>query len=227
MSGLNVEALLEATDAAPTETPTRSDDRDNRSPRADPDDQGTRSRERRRRPDRDIDGDEDMKSPRSELGSANGSQRSRRRSRSRESDRRRPRRRGDDYRSSGDFYRGGGRARSRSPFDDRHYRPNRRERDDERRPRQDRRGGTPSRRGNSKSPVLNEDERDKRTIFVQQLAARLRSKELAEFFEKVGPVKDAQIVKDRVSLRSKGYVSFPVLPITNILIFIQCRLRRI
>ncbi|OGE52514.1 hypothetical protein PENARI_c010G10327 [Penicillium arizonense] len=210
MSGLNVEALLEATDAAPTETPTRSDDRDNRSPRADPEDQGTRSRERRRRPDRDIDGDEDMKSPRSELGSANGSQRSRRRSRSRESDRRRPRRRGDDYRSSGDFYRGGGRARSRSPFDDRHYRPNRRERDDERRPRQDRRGGTPSRRGNSKSPVLNEDERDKRTIFVQQLAARLRSKELAEFFEKVGPVKDAQIVKDRVSLRSKGvgYVEF-------------------
>jgi RNA-binding protein 39 len=58
--------------------------------------------------------------------------------------------------------------------------------------------------------VLNEDERDKRTIFVQQLAARLRSKELAEFFEKVGPVKDAQIVKDRVSLRSKGvgYVEF-------------------
>jgi RNA-binding protein 39 len=45
---------------------------------------------------------------------------------------------------------------------------------------------------------------------VQQLAARLRTKELIAFFEKVGPVKEAQIVKDRVSGRSKGvgYVEF-------------------
>jgi RNA recognition motif-containing protein len=47
-------------------------------------------------------------------------------------------------------------------------------------------------------------ERDRRTVFVQQLAARLRTKELIAFFEKVGPVKEAQIVKDRVSGRSKG-----------------------
>jgi RNA recognition motif-containing protein len=53
---------------------------------------------------------------------------------------------------------------------------------------------------------LTEDERDRRTVFVQQLAARLRTKELITFFEKVGPVKEAQIVKDRVSGRSKGYV---------------------
>jgi RNA-binding protein 39 len=39
---------------------------------------------------------------------------------------------------------------------------------------------------------------------VQQLAARLRSRELKDFFEQVGPVVDAQIVKDRVSGRSKG-----------------------
>lgn len=58
----------------------------------------------------------------------------------------------------------------------------------------------------SRSPQLTEDERDRRTVFVQQLAARLRSKELIAFFEKVGPVKEAQIVKDRVSGRSKGYV---------------------
>ncbi len=44
-------------------------------------------------------------------------------------------------------------------------------------------------------------------MFVQQLAARLRTKELKEFFEKVGPVAEAQIVKDRVSNRSKGYAS--------------------
>lgn len=42
---------------------------------------------------------------------------------------------------------------------------------------------------------------------MQQLAQRLRTKELITFFEKVGPVKDAQIVKDRVSGRSKGYVT--------------------
>lgn len=47
-------------------------------------------------------------------------------------------------------------------------------------------------------------------MFVQQLAARLRTKELIAFFEKVGPVKEAQIVKDRVSGRSKGYVTLPV-----------------
>jgi RNA-binding protein 39 len=34
----------------------------------------------------------------------------------------------------------------------------------------------------------------------------LRTKELMAFFEQAGPVKEAQIVKDRVSGRSKGYV---------------------
>ncbi|KAL4723207.1 Phosphatidylinositol-3-phosphatase SAC1 [Fusarium chlamydosporum] len=58
--------------------------------------------------------------------------------------------------------------------------------------------------------ALTEDERDRRTVFVQQLAARLRTRELKEFFEKVGPVNEAQIVKDRISQRSKGvgYVEF-------------------
>ncbi|KAI9705206.1 MAG: hypothetical protein M1820_005353 [Bogoriella megaspora] len=60
------------------------------------------------------------------------------------------------------------------------------------------------------TPQATDDERDRRTVFCQQLAARLRSKELVAFFEKVGPVKEAQIVKDRVSNRSKGvgYVEF-------------------
>ncbi|KAG7118928.1 RNA-binding protein rsd1 like [Verticillium longisporum] len=45
---------------------------------------------------------------------------------------------------------------------------------------------------------------------IVQLAARLRTRELKEFFEKVGPVNEAQIVKDRISQRSKGvgYVEF-------------------
>ncbi|KAJ5204836.1 splicing factor CC1-like protein [Penicillium cinerascens] len=225
MSGLDVEALLESTAAAPADVPVKPEDRDDRD-RADQDGRRDRDRSRDRnrrrdrsrdrRRDRDADGDEDMKSPRSEHGSANGSQRSRKRSRSRDSDRRRRRDpNSDDLRSSGDFYRGGGRARtrSRSPDDDRHYRPSRRGgRDDDRRPRRDRDGRrrSPRRRSPSKSPELNEDERDKRTVFVQQLAARLRTKELMAFFEKVGPVKEAQIVKDRVSGRSKGvgYVEF-------------------
>ncbi|UKZ80577.1 hypothetical protein TrVFT333_008339 [Trichoderma virens FT-333] len=44
----------------------------------------------------------------------------------------------------------------------------------------------------------------------EQLAARLRTRELKEFFEKVGAVNEAQIVKDRISGRSKGvgYVEF-------------------
>ncbi|PKY09167.1 splicing factor, CC1-like protein [Aspergillus campestris IBT 28561] len=215
MSGLDVEALLEST-AAPAQDTPRSQEPDDRS-KADSGERRDRSRDReRRRRDRsrrDADGDEDMKSPKSEHGSANGSHRSRKRSKSRDS--RRSRRDRDDYRSGGgDFYRGGGRARtrSRSPIDDRYYRPGggrsrRDERDEDRRSRRERRR-SPSPR--DKTPPLNEDERDRRTIFVQQLAARLRTKELIAFFEKVGPVKEAQIVKDRVSGRSKGvgYVEF-------------------
>jgi hypothetical protein len=53
---------------------------------------------------------------------------------------------------------------------------------------------------------------------VQQLAARLRNKELAAFFATCGPVKDSQIVKDRVSGRSKGYV-LTSIPDLGLLIF--------
>lgn len=73
-----------------------------------------------------------------------------------------------------------------------------RDRDD----RRDRAG--PPRAVSRRTPELTDDERDRRTVFVQQLAARLRTKELEAFFSQVGPVKEAQIVKDRVSGRSKG-----------------------
>ncbi|KAF2084871.1 splicing factor, CC1-like protein [Saccharata proteae CBS 121410] len=237
MSGLDVEALLDSTananDADAKDSPRTEDRRDDNSERRD----GNESRDHRRkrnddtreRSRRDADGDELMKSPE---GSAHGSHRSRRRSRSRDGDRRgsrRDRRRDtadpdDAFRASGgDYYRGGGRprTRSRSPDGDRYYRPtgrNRREDRDDDRERERHRGGRgprgPRRRSPSPrrdaSPQLTEDERDRRTVFVQQLAARLRTKELIAFFEKVGPVKEAQIVKDRVSGRSKGvgYVEF-------------------
>ncbi|PCH01799.1 Nucleotide-binding, alpha-beta plait [Penicillium occitanis (nom. inval.)] len=217
MSGLDVEALLESTAASLNEAADKdrhdrstvdSHDRHDRDRSRDKD-RRRKDRSRDRRRDRD-DKDEDL---RSEHGSANGSHRSRRRSRSRRRDRH-----GD--RSGGDYYRGGGRARtrSRSPDDDRYYRPSggrsrRDDRDDDRHAHRERdRRRSRSRGHRSKTPEeeLNEDERDKRTVFVQQLAARLRTKELIAFFEKVGPVKEAQIVKDRVSGRSKGvgYVEF-------------------
>ena len=67
-----------------------------------------------------------------------------------------------------------------------------------------RRSPSPRRERKPRTPEPTEDERDRRTVFVQQLAARLRSKDLIAFFEKVGPVKEAQIVKDRISGRSEG-----------------------
>jgi RNA-binding protein 39 len=241
MSGLDVEALLDSTaNATPASEndiskPKDGDDRhksernDRRDRNRDRDGSRDRDRDRKRRDrsrDRyrsDKDGaDDGVRTPRSDHGSANGSHKGRRKSRSRDDDRRQSRLSRDspmdEARRDGDYYRGGGRPRSRSRSPNRYYRPrnDRRDRDDRegskgrdmRGPRhEDRRrsrspkGEKPSREG---TPPLTEDERDRRTVFVQQLAARLRTKELIAFFEKVGPVKEAQIVKDRVSGRSKG-----------------------
>lgn len=62
----------------------------------------------------------------------------------------------------------------------------------------------------SPSPAVDEDERDKRTVFVMQIAAHCRTRELAEFFMQAGRVRDARIISDRNSRRSKGvgYVEF-------------------
>ena len=212
----------------------RSDRRDRERTR-----DGSRDRDRdRKRRDRSRDktrrenGDKELiGTPTSDHGSARGSDKSRRRSRSRDDDRRHSRRHRDSPdevgRRDGDFYRGGGRPRSRSRSPNRYYRPrgDRRDRDDAR-PREDRRNGARASKSPKReaTPPLTEDERDRRTVFVQQLAARLRTKVLIAFFEKVGPVKEAQIVKDRVSGRSKGYVSTSrsmLLPLTNL----QCWLR--
>ncbi|KAI1417981.1 splicing factor, CC1-like protein [Hypoxylon sp. FL1857] len=220
MATLDVEALLDATASSKNDTKdTRSRDSDDRV-KSDRSERKDRDRSPGRRRDRSGDragrrdrGDDREATPRSDAGS----HKSRRRSRSRDDDRRHSRRhRGGD----GDYYRSGGRGRdrSRSRSPRRHYRPRDDHRDRER-DRDDRgyyrnrdeerhRGGrTPKR---DATPQLTEDERDRRTVFVQQLAARLRTKELKEFFEKVGPVTEAQIVKDRISGRSKGvgYVEF-------------------
>jgi RNA-binding protein 39 len=184
--------------------------------------------ERRSRRSRDL-VEEDAVKDGSDKGSANGSVRSRRRSRSpeprqeRRYDRRDPRNQtipSDQraYRERGDYYSGGGRRPSPGLDDDR-YRPGR-EGDDPRRddPRRDRRhpdfdryrgrdrrrSPEPSSSSKKRTPEPTDDERDRRTVFVQQLVARLRTKKLKDFFEQIGPVVDAQIVKDKVSGRSKG-----------------------
>ncbi|CAG8775058.1 8776_t:CDS:2, partial [Acaulospora morrowiae] len=64
--------------------------------------------------------------------------------------------------------------------------------------------GMTDRRRRSPTPPLDEEERDKRTVFVMQLAARLRTRELADFFSTAGKVRDAKIIADRISRRSKG-----------------------
>lgn len=109
----------------------------------------------------------------------------------------------------------GGRRRSHGRYSDDERNGGRRDdrggRRDDRGGRRDDRGGRDSRRSphgggrKRKTPEPTDDERDRRTVFVQQLAARLRTKQLREFFEQgAGTVVDAQIVKDRVSQRSKG-----------------------
>lgn len=179
--------------------------------------------QRRSRRSRGLGEDDEMRDA-SDKGSANGSVRSRRRSRSPDSDRRvrRSSRDRDSHRfdHGGDYYSGGGRRalnrsdddRYRPDSDDRKNRDRPRERSPRRRDDRDNRSGRDHRRRSPepprkvKTPEPTDDERDRRTVFVQQLAARLRTKELKSFFEQVGGVVDAQIVKDRVSGRSKGRV---------------------
>ncbi|XP_071958443.1 RNA-binding protein 39-like [Antedon mediterranea] len=61
-----------------------------------------------------------------------------------------------------------------------------------------------------KSPELTPEQRDARTVFCMQLSARIRPRDLEEFFSAVGEVRDVRIISDRNSRRSKGvaYVEF-------------------
>ena len=126
--------------------------------------------------------------------------------RERRSDRRDGRR--DDRRDHHrDDRHGHSRRRSRSPRRDSRHRESETRSTD---PSTEHDRATTERNERHGTPPLTEEERDQRTVFVQQLAQRLRTKELIRFFEKAGPVRDAQIVKDKISGRSKGvgYVEF-------------------
>jgi RNA-binding protein 39 len=164
-----------------------------------------RSRERRRK-----DGSQSIKDADTDEGDDRTS--SRRHDRSRERPRGGRGDRGDRDGRRGDFYSGSGRARSRSPRrDGDRYRAGRdhgRDRSRDRRPRpDDDRRGSGARRNPTPPEEPTEDDRDKRTIFVQQISARAETRHLRQFFEShCGAVVEAQIVKDRVTGRSKGYV---------------------
>ncbi|BGP25795.1 Phosphatidylinositol-3-phosphatase SAC1 [Rhodotorula toruloides] len=69
----------------------------------------------------------------------------------------------------------------------------------------------PPRGGRSPSPQLSEEQREMRTVFVSQLAARVTDRELGIFFENfAGKVRDARVIVDKITRRSKGvgYVEF-------------------
>ncbi|XP_061126217.1 RNA-binding protein 39b [Syngnathus typhle] len=67
-----------------------------------------------------------------------------------------------------------------------------------------------------KSPIrqpidnLTPEERDARTVFCMQLAARIRARDLEDFFSAIGKVRDVRMISDRNSRRSKGiaYIEF-------------------
>ncbi|KAK0044455.1 RNA-binding protein 39 [Biomphalaria pfeifferi] len=61
-----------------------------------------------------------------------------------------------------------------------------------------------------REPELTPEERDIRTVFCMQLSARIRPRDLEEFFSSVGKVRDVRLITDNKTRRSKGicYVEF-------------------
>ncbi|KAK2175508.1 hypothetical protein NP493_727g01036 [Ridgeia piscesae] len=59
-------------------------------------------------------------------------------------------------------------------------------------------------------PEMSPEERDARTIFCMQLSAKIRPRDLEEFFSSVGKVRDVRLITDNKTRRSKGiaYVEF-------------------
>ncbi|XP_058709174.1 probable RNA-binding protein 23 isoform X3 [Poecile atricapillus] len=153
---------------------------------------------------------EEPKEPKKESGSSSRKKRSRSRSREHRHSRSRDRDRDRRRRSRSRERRSRHRSRSRE---------RRRSRSRERRSREER---ARRRFGHSKSPLYREspgreplgslspEERDARTVFCMQLAARIRPRDLEDFFSAVGKVRDVRIISDRNSRRSKGiaYVEF-------------------
>ncbi|XP_029576088.1 RNA-binding protein 39 isoform X2 [Salmo trutta] len=73
-----------------------------------------------------------------------------------------------------------------------------------------------------KSPVrkpidnLTPEERDARTVFCMQLAARIKPRDLEDFFSAVGKVRDVRMISDRNSRRSKGIAYIEFLEVNSV-----------
>ncbi|XP_015258760.1 PREDICTED: RNA-binding protein 39-like [Cyprinodon variegatus] len=164
------------------EAPYRKDDSKNQSPDGPEEHSKRKKRSQSRSKDRKRSRSREKKRSRSRDRKRSRS-RDRRRSRSRERRRSRSRERGGRYK---DHHKHRRRSRSKSPI---------------------RKEKTPPR-----LPLdnLTPEERDARTVFCMQLAARIRPRDLEEFFSAVGKVRDVRMISDRNSRRSKGiaYIEF-------------------
>lgn len=62
----------------------------------------------------------------------------------------------------------------------------------------------------SPDPEPPSEDRDHRTVMCMQLSARVTSKELENFFGKIGQVREVKMIADKNSRKSKGiaYVEF-------------------
>ncbi|XP_052373131.1 RNA-binding protein 39-like isoform X1 [Oncorhynchus keta] len=73
-----------------------------------------------------------------------------------------------------------------------------------------------------KSPVrkpidnLTPEERDAHTVFCMQLAARIKPRDLEDFFSAVGKVRDVRMISDRNSRRSKGIAYIEFLDVNSV-----------
>lgn len=153
---------------------------------------------------RDRSKDRHKKRSRSRSRSRSKSKKSKRSSRSKDRDRERRKR------SSRSRDRDRDRKRTRSTSRRRSKSKSRddRRRDRRRSPSRERvRDRTPKK---EKTPDLTPEERDQRTVFCMQLSARIRPRDLEDFFTAVGRVKDVRLITDPRTKRSKGiaYIEF-------------------
>jgi RNA-binding protein 39 len=54
-------------------------------------------------------------------------------------------------------------------------------------------------------PSAAEDDRDERTVFVQNVPTKATDKEIKDFFMQAGKVTDVRMISDKYSGKSKGY----------------------
>lgn len=202
----DVEAMLEA--PYKKEEPTRNGDRERDREKR----HRSRSRERDRS-DRDRDGDR-KRSQKSEKKPSTTRDRDRDRGdrdrdRKKDRDRDGERKRDKDPERSSDRDRERDKGRDRGKDKHREKEPKKRSDTDKRRKRS--RSMSPIRlRLRHSSPDMTPEERDARTVFCMQLSARIRPRDLEEFFSAVGKVKDVRIITDNKTRRSKGiaYIEF-------------------